>query len=188
MYTRIGNTLTFNYVQRFRDFCQEVREVNLEFGTDSHRDELAALLAKYRQCFAYNIKKLGKVKNHDMVIDLIETKPVYCRPYRASQSNRQMIHDMVEELLENGIIRESHSAYASPASLVNKKNGEKRLCIDYRALNKITVKDKYPMPRIEDLIDRLHRCKYLTSLEKRALSNKMNRSVWRMPLRVFRKL
>ncbi|XP_039749185.1 uncharacterized protein LOC120625970 [Pararge aegeria] len=72
---------------------------------------------------------------------------------------------MVDELLVNNIVRESNSPYASPALLVNKKNGEKRLCIDYRALNKITVKDKYPMPRIEDLVDRLQSYKVFTSLD-----------------------
>lgn len=165
MYTRVGNTLTFSYAQSFYNFCNVIREMDFEFDAESHQDELAALFTKYRECIASNIKELGKVNNHEMVIDLNDTKPVYCRPYRTSQSDRQIIREMVEELIENGIIRESHSAYASPALLVNKKNGEKRLCIDYRALNKITIKDKYPMPRIEDLIDRLHGCKYFTSLD-----------------------
>lgn len=72
---------------------------------------------------------------------------------------------MVDELLENNIIRESNSPYASPALLVTKKNGEKRLCIDYRQLNKVTIKDKYPMPRIEDLVDRLQGRKCFTCLD-----------------------
>ncbi|CAH2207540.1 jg11310, partial [Pararge aegeria aegeria] len=100
-----------------------------------------------------------------MVIHLNSDKPVHLRPYRTCNADRIIVRQMVNELLEAQIIQESKSAYASPALLVNKKNGEKRLCIDYRALNKLTIKDKYPMPRIEDLIDRLHGCTFFTNLD-----------------------
>lgn len=87
MYTRVGNTLTFSYVQSFHDFCNGVSEMDLEFDTNSHREELAAVFSKYKKCIASNIKEIGKVNNHEMVIDLNVTKPVYCRPYRTSQSD-----------------------------------------------------------------------------------------------------
>lgn len=165
MYSRIGKNFTFQYAESFNDFCNVINESVKNFDADSHRHELLALFNEYRQCIATTIEQLGEVRGHEMRIRLNDEKPVQYRPYRTAHNDRQVIRDMVDELLENGIIRESSSPYASPALLVNKKNGEKRLCIDYRALNKITIKDKYPMPRIEDLIDRLQGCKFFTSLD-----------------------
>ncbi|CAK1595379.1 unnamed protein product [Parnassius mnemosyne] len=165
MYSRIGENLTFEYAKNVESTCNITDELRLDFDTDSHYDEIVRLFSKYRQCIASNINQLGTVLGHEMEINLLHSKPVQFRPYRASYSDREIIRSLVNELLENCIIRESNSAYASPALLVNKKNGEKRLCIDYRALNKITIKDKYPMPRIEDLIDRLQGCRFFTSLD-----------------------
>ncbi|KAL0822205.1 hypothetical protein ABMA28_004335 [Loxostege sticticalis] len=82
-----------------------------------------------------------------------------------SESEKKITREITDDLLKNGIIRHSNSPYASPALLVDKGSGGKRLCVDYRQLNKITVKEKYPMPIIEDLIDRLQGCKYFTSLD-----------------------
>lgn len=82
-----------------------------------------------------------------------------------SEAERAVTRELVEDLKTNNIIRESRSPYANPAILVNKPNGEKRLCIDYRALNKVTVKEKYPMPITEDLISRLYCAKIFTSLD-----------------------
>lgn len=165
MYSRVGNALKFDYAATYDEFCTVVSESSFQFDYDSHHKELMILFSKYRACVATNVKELGKVNSHEMIINLNDSKPVQFRPYRASPTDRQKIREIVDELLESGIIRESNSPYSSPALLVNKKNGEKRLCIDYRALNKVTVKDKYPMPRIEDLIDRLQGCRVFTSLD-----------------------
>ncbi|KAL0852151.1 hypothetical protein ABMA28_000388 [Loxostege sticticalis] len=82
-----------------------------------------------------------------------------------SESEKLATREIVDELLKNDIIQESNSPYASPVLLVDKPSGEKRMCVDYRSLNKITVKEKYPMPIVEDLIDKLKGCKYYTSLD-----------------------
>lgn len=163
VYSRIGDVFRFDYANKFSEFCDSINE--LELDVDTNRTELIALFRKYGDCVASTTKELGKVKNHEMVINLSSSQPVHCRPFRASNADRQTIRDIVNDLLENNIIRESNSPYASPALLVDKKNGEKRLCIDYRALNKITIKDKYPMPRIEDLVDRLQGYECFTSLD-----------------------
>jgi hypothetical protein len=75
------------------------------------------------------------------------------------------IRKIVDKYLRNGIIQESTSPYASPVLLVGKKNGEQRLCVDYRALNKITIKDKYPIPFIEDHLSRLAGYGWFISLD-----------------------
>jgi len=73
----------------------------------------------------------------------------------------------LDDLLKENIIRPSNSPYASPIVLVHKKNGELLLCIDYRELNKITIKDNFPTPLIEDQLDRLRDKQYFTSLDLR---------------------
>ena len=65
----------------------------------------------------------------------------------------KQLDQQIDELLEKGYIRPSTSSWAAPVLFVEKKDGTKRMCIDYRALNEVTVKNKYPLPQIEDLFD-----------------------------------
>lgn len=85
-----------------------------------------------------------------------------------SRAEQDIVKNIVEELLSNDIIRESDSEYSSPILLVRKKNGEQRLCIDYRKLNSVTVKENQPLPRIDDQIDNLQGGNYFTSLDLRS--------------------
>lgn len=87
------------------------------------------------------------------------------RPYRLSYAETLRVRDIVKELLDKGIVRESESDYASPILLVKKKDGTDRMCVDFRKLNDATVKDRFPLPRIDDHIDRLGRNRYFTSLD-----------------------
>nr|CAI5841376.1 unnamed protein product [Callosobruchus analis] len=106
------------------------------------------------------------IPNVEMDIKLTTDIPVVSKPYRMAESEKCKLRAIIAELLEAGIIRESHSSYASPALLVSKKNcDEKRLCVDYRALNAITIKENFPLPLIEDLLDRLRNCRYFSSLD-----------------------
>lgn len=100
-----------------------------------------------------------------MVIELEDTEPVVYRPYRLYQTEKTLVNDMIQEMMDGGIVRESSSPYARPIVLVQKKTGEKRLCVDYRALNRKTKKDHYPLPRLEDQLDLLAGNQLFTSLD-----------------------
>ena len=85
--------------------------------------------------------------------------------YRLSILENAEIKKQVQELLEKGFIGPSTSPCGSPIILVRKKDGSWRMCIDYRALNKITIKNRYPLPRIDDLLDQLKEVVYFTKLD-----------------------
>lgn len=94
-----------------------------------------------------------------------ESKPICYRPYRLSLKERELVRDKVNELVDSGIVRESHSNFASPIVLVKKKDNSFRLCCDFRALNKLTLKQNYPMPNIEEHLNLLCGKYYFTSLD-----------------------
>jgi hypothetical protein len=75
------------------------------------------------------------------------------------------VKKQLQQLLEQGVIRPSTSPCGSPIIIVPKKDGTWRMCIDYRALNKITLKNQYPLPRIDDLLDQLQHAKYFTKMD-----------------------
>ncbi|CAB3248007.1 unnamed protein product [Arctia plantaginis] len=118
-------------------------------------EQLRCLLKQYQGCFSSGLKDLGFTNIVEMVIELEDSRPVVYRPYRLSYSERDLVRSMVQEMIESGIICESKSPYASPILLVKKKTGEKRLCVDYRALNNKTKRERYPLPLIDDQLDRL---------------------------------
>lgn len=141
-------------------------DINIDNNLNNDQKlQLINTLNKYRDCFAKDLSELGQTTAVEMNIELDDTAPVVYRPYKLSYSEKDEVRAMVEELLKYDIIRESQSPYASPVLLVKKKTGDKRLCVDYRALNRKTIKQHYPLPRIEDQIDRLAGNRYFSALD-----------------------
>lgn len=111
---------------------------------------------------------LPPLRTIGLTIDTGEHPPTSKPAYRLSPKEKEEVQRQVSELLGKGLIRPSQSPYGAPVLFVQKKDGTLRMCIDYRALNAITVKDKYPLPRIDDLFDKLNGAKYFSSLDLRS--------------------
>lgn len=126
--------------------------------------ELRAVLAEFPDVFA-EPKSLPPRRTHDYSIPLKkEASPVNIRPYRYSYFQKNEIEKQITDMLNSGIIQPSHSPFSSPVLLVKKKDDTWRFCINYRELNKMTIRDKFPIPLVEDLMDELHgSCIYLST-------------------------
>jgi hypothetical protein len=96
------------------------------------------------------------------------TAPISKRTYRVSEPELVELKKQIDELLEKGYIRPSTLPWAAPVLFVENKDGTKRMCIDYRALNEVTIKNKYPLPRIEDLFDQLRGARVFSKIDLRS--------------------
>ncbi|MCO5552192.1 hypothetical protein L7F22_005704 [Adiantum nelumboides] len=135
-----------------------------------HEDdlELSKFLNQFQDVFIDDIpgELPPKRGDDDHAIELIPgSSPPNKPPYRVSQAQQEEIMGQVNELVEKGMVRPSSSPFCSPVLLVYKKDGTYRMCVDYRALNKITIKNRFPVPRIEDLFDKLQGSTYFSRID-----------------------
>ncbi|GBO16207.1 Retrovirus-related Pol polyprotein from transposon 17.6 [Araneus ventricosus] len=142
-------------------------DINIDSNIENERkQELVQLLNEYRDYFALNISELGSTNLAKMDIKEVEgSKPVCMKPYKMNAPERAAIKEIVREWRENGIVSDTRSPYASPVLLVKKKTGQNRLVIDYRHLNSQTIKDKFPLPKLDDLLEQLHDYSFFTTLD-----------------------
>jgi hypothetical protein len=94
----------------------------------------------------------------ELVIELVlGTAPIFKRPYRVAANQLAELKEQLQELLDKGYIRPTTSPWGAHVIFVPKKDGTQRMCMDYHSLNEVTIKNKYPLPRIDDLFDQLKR-------------------------------
>jgi hypothetical protein len=128
--------------------------------------DLQGIIDKHSKVFEDIPKGIPPTRNHDHEIHLIPgSVPPNIRPYIYPYAQKSEIECMVEEMLEDGIIKPSQSSYSAPVVMVFNKDGSWCMCPDYRELNKITIKDKFPIPFIDELLDELHGAIYFTKLD-----------------------
>ncbi|XP_078148594.1 uncharacterized protein LOC144544050 [Carex rostrata] len=125
---------------------------------DTEVSEIAniSVVSEFVDVFPEEIPGLPPAREVEFKIDLVPgTAPISKVPYRMAPAELKELKVQLEEMLEKGLIRPSTSPWGAPVLFVRKKDGTLRLCIDYRELNKVTVKNKYPLPRIDDIFDQL---------------------------------
>ncbi|UYV76491.1 hypothetical protein LAZ67_14000675 [Cordylochernes scorpioides] len=153
-----------DYLNQKEDKCSTQNTGDLDrlvslMDTDLSHEDRNRLLDVLRMFIGvFELQKAGPKRTSLDVKHRIDTgdhAPIRQRPYRVSPYERGVIQTEVDKMLKSGIVKPSDSPWSSPVVLVKKKDGTWRFCVDYRRLNKITRKDVYPLPRIDDTLDSL---------------------------------
>ncbi|KAJ0802805.1 putative nucleotidyltransferase, Ribonuclease H [Helianthus annuus] len=131
---------------------------------DSH-----SVVREYPDVFPDELPGLPPDRQLEFTIDLIPgAEPISKAPYRMAPMELKELKEQLQELLDLGFIRPSVSPWGAPVLFVKKKDGSMRLCIDYRELNKITIRNQYPLPRIDDLFDQLQGAQFFSKIDLRS--------------------
>ena len=140
----------------------------------------------YPDVFPEELPGMPPDRDIEFLIELLPgTGPISKRPYRMPAKDLEEIKKQIKELLEKGYIRPSSSPWGAPVLLVEKKDGSLRMVVDYRALNEVTIKNKYPLPMINDLFDQLQGAKVFSKIDLRSGYHQLkikNRIYPRQPL------
>ncbi|GKF29187.1 putative reverse transcriptase domain-containing protein, partial [Tanacetum coccineum] len=137
-------------------FLAHVTTKEIEDKSEKKRLKDVLIVKKFPEVFPEDLPGLPHTRQVEFHIDLVPgAAPVARAPYRLAPSEMKELADQLQELSDKGFIRPSLSPWGAPVLFVKKKDGSLWMCIDYRELNKLTVKNRYPLPRIDDLFDQL---------------------------------
>lgn len=132
------------------------------------------LMINYSVAFAKNVNDIGRTNKISHCI-VTSGPPVKCSPYKLPHHLLADVRNEISSMLKHGIIEKSSSPYCSPILLVPKPDGNRRFCVDFRRLNDQTEKDVYPMPSIEESLNRLSKCNFFSTLD-------LVSGFWQIPL------
>ena len=145
---------------------QYIRTMDLSVDTDLNKEQqLRQLLLKYAKVFASNPQNPTVTHGVKHSIKTGDQPPIKQNPQKVSLAMEKLIQREVKQMAQNGIIQRSTSLWSSLVVIVKKPDGSARFCVDYRKLNKVTKKDVYPLPCIDDILDRLVNTAYFTTLD-----------------------
>ncbi|GJW06186.1 putative reverse transcriptase domain-containing protein [Tanacetum coccineum] len=175
---------TERYISRgYQVFVAQV----MEKKSDEKRLEDIPVVREFLEVFPEDLPGLPPIRQVEFQIDLIlGAAPVARAPYRLAPSEMQELSDQLQELADPGFIRPSTSPWGAPVLFVKKKDGSFRMCIDYRELNKLTVKNHYPLPRIDDLFDQLQGSSVYSKIDLRSGYHQLRVSDEDIPKTAFR--
>ncbi|GJS18071.1 putative reverse transcriptase domain-containing protein, partial [Tanacetum coccineum] len=149
--------------------CQVFIAQVMEKKSDKKRLEDIPIVREFPKVFPQDLPGLPPFRQVEFQTDLIPgAAPVARAPYRLAPSEMQELSNQLQELSDRGFIRPSTSPWGAPVLFVKKKDGSFRMCIDYRELNKLTIKNRYPLPRIDDLFDQLQGSSVYSKIDLRS--------------------
>ncbi|GJY90399.1 putative nucleotidyltransferase, ribonuclease H [Tanacetum coccineum] len=151
------------------------------------RLEDVPVIRDFPEVFPDELPGLPPPRQVEFRIDLIPgAAPVARAPYRLAPSEMKELSKQLQELSEKGFIRPSSSPWGAPVLFVKKKDGSFRMCIDYRELNKLTIKNRYPLPRIDDLFDQLQGSSVYSKIDLRSGYHQLRIREEDIPITAFR--
>ncbi|KAL4377300.1 hypothetical protein GQ457_02G023540 [Hibiscus cannabinus] len=151
------------------DSCQAYLAYVMNPNMGEARPRDIRTVCDFPRVFPEELPGLPPDREVEFVIEThADSAPVSISPYRMAPKELKELKTQVQELLDRGFIRPSTSPWGAPVLFVKKKDGSLRMCIDYRQLNKMTVKNKYPLPRIDDLFDQLKGATVFSKIDLRS--------------------
>ncbi|GJV93519.1 putative reverse transcriptase domain-containing protein [Tanacetum coccineum] len=144
-------------------------EEKVRFLMGVKKQEEIVVVRDFPEVFPDDLSGLPPIREIEFRIELTPgATPVAKSPYRLAPSELEELSGQLKELQDKGFIRPSSSPWGAPVLFVKKKDGSFRMCIDYRELNKLTVKNRYPLPRIDDLFDQLQGSQFFSKIDLRS--------------------
>ncbi|GJU75805.1 putative reverse transcriptase domain-containing protein [Tanacetum coccineum] len=153
----------------FPIFLAHITAKEVEDKSKEKRLEDVPIVQDFPEVFPEDLPGLPPTRQVEFQIDLVPgAAPIARAPYRLAPSEMKELSEQLKELSDKGFIRPSSSPWGAPVLFVKKKDGSFRMCIDYRELNKLTVKNRYPLPRIDDLFDQLQGSSVYSKIDLRS--------------------
>ncbi|KAI3754881.1 hypothetical protein L1987_54673 [Smallanthus sonchifolius] len=169
-----------------KGYCAFLAHI-VEKKPEERRLEDIPIVRDYPEVFPEDLPGLPPSRQVEFRIDLVPgAAPVARSPYRLAPSEMRELSSQLQELLDKGFIRSSFSPWGAPVLFVKKKDGTFRMCIDYRELNKLTIKNRYPLPRIDDLFDQLQGSSFYSKIDLRSRYHQLKIQEEDIPKTAFR--
>ncbi|GJY85059.1 putative reverse transcriptase domain-containing protein [Tanacetum coccineum] len=168
-------------------FLAQISAKKEEDKSEGKRLKDVPIVRDFPEVFPEDLPGLPPARPVEFQIDLIPgAAPVARTPYRLAPSEMKELSEQLQELSDKGFIRPSSSPWGAPVLFVKKKDGSFRMCIDYRELNKLTVKNRYPLPRIDDLFDQLQGSSIYSKIDLRSGYHQLRVQEQDIPKTAFR--
>lgn len=193
IYQRDMSVVPHNLISAMQAFklLQRKNVGYLAYVTDTRNTELTIdqvlVIRKYSDVFPDELPGLPPDSEIEFGIDVApDTQPISIPPYRMAPAELKELKEQLHDLLDKGFIHPSVSPWGALVLFVKKKDGTLRLCIDYRQLNKVTIKNKYPLPRIDDLFDQLQGAQCFSKIDLRLGYHQLKKRNEHIPKTAFR--